>query len=189
MIRFASIIHDVCVAIEKNCIILKLNGVIIFLDRNMDYHIILNLHQVGVNFHSINLWLKKFFDRLPTIKMNTSLKLDWMASPKVSLKTAIWWNLWFKSIPLNSHFSDVEIVSSMHFNLGQCQTIVPLVATDGSWKSYGFSMILHHDISTINDSTSDIPPGWHMFIHEPKENFTGKNKILLHKANKAKVVR
>lgn len=57
--------------------------------------------------------------------------------------------------------------------MGQCQTIIPKITTDGTWKSDGYSMVLHHDISKYADSNGVVPPGWHLFIHEVRENFTG----------------
>ena len=32
--------------------------------------------------------------------------------------------------------------------------------------------MLRHTIKSIDESSSEIPPGWHLFIHEPSENFT-----------------
>lgn len=32
---------------------------------------------------------------------------------------------------------------------------------------------------SIEDSLGEKEPGWHIFIHEPKENFTGKQFIFI----------
>jgi hypothetical protein len=68
----------------------------------------------------------------------------------------------------------VELVSSIHFNLGRCVTLKPLVQTKESFKEGGYSLILQHNMTTIDDTKSEIPPGWHIFIHEAKEPFTGE---------------
>lgn len=72
------------------------------------------------------------------------------------------------------YFVDVDVVSSLHFNMGQCQTIVPKITTEGTWRRFGYSMFLDHDISKYTQSSSELTPGWHLFIHDIRENFTGK---------------
>lgn len=69
---------------------------------------------------------------------------------------------------------DIKIVSEIFFNYGQCHTIMPLITTRGSWKTYGYSLVLLHDLWTIDDTLGEKEPGWHIFMHEPKENFTGE---------------
>ncbi len=76
---------------------------------------------------------------------------------------------------LNSlHLIDVDIVSGIYFNYGQCHTMSPKVMTRRSWKNYGYSLILTHTMEATDETNSENDPGWHVFIHEPKENFTGK---------------
>lgn len=58
--------------------------------------------------------------------------------------------------------------------MGQCQTIVPKITTEGTWRGFGYSMFLDHDISKYTQSNSELSPGWHLFIHDIRENFTGK---------------
>lgn len=64
----------------------------------------------------------------------------------------------------------------MHFTLGQCQTIKPLITTIGSWRSFGYSIALTHDVNSSKDTPTQDPPGWHLYIHDPKEKFSGKTK-------------
>lgn len=56
--------------------------------------------------------------------------------------------------------------------MGQCQTITPLVTTRLAWKDVGYSIILKHDLASIEETTSTIAPGWHVFVHEPTETFS-----------------
>lgn len=67
-------------------------------------------------------------------------------------------------------YADVELSSSLHFNYGRCYTLKPLSQTKGAWKDYGYSILLKHDTLA---STSNVLPGWHLFIHEPSEPFSG----------------
>lgn len=66
---------------------------------------------------------------------------------------------------------DVEISSSLHFNYGRCHTIKPLVQTSNAWKDYGYSILLKHDEDGSGPTRN---AGWHVFIHEPSEPFSGK---------------
>lgn len=59
----------------------------------------------------------------------------------------------------------------MTLEYGRCYTLMPLVTTEKSWKSYGYSIFLKH---TESEQTDLYVPGWHLFIHESKETFTGK---------------
>lgn len=67
---------------------------------------------------------------------------------------------------------DVAIRSSINFNLGQCQTLTPQTSTHGSSKSFGYSVVLKHHLHINDETTSDNKPGWHVYIHEPTDNFT-----------------
>lgn len=69
---------------------------------------------------------------------------------------------------------DVAIVSGIFFNYGQCHTFIPKKATRQSWKNHGYSLILTHTMEATDETNSENSPGWHIFIHEPKETFTGK---------------
>lgn len=73
---------------------------------------------------------------------------------------------------------DVRILSHLFLNYGQCHTLVPLTTTEGSGKNHGYSIMLNQeDTEPAYDGT---PAGWHVFIHERTENFTGKNNINYH---------
>lgn len=73
--------------------------------------------------------------------------------------------------------SDVQIVSGIYFNYGQCHTMKPKVTTRRSWKNHGYSLILTHTMEATDETKSENIPGWHLFLHEEKENFTGMNSV------------
>lgn len=70
--------------------------------------------------------------------------------------------------------TDVEVISSMHLDMGQCFTLNPLTTTTHSWKDVGFSILLQHDIRDDVYYLGEDLPGWHIFIHDPVEGFAGK---------------
>ncbi|KAH8326035.1 hypothetical protein KR067_013185 [Drosophila pandora] len=77
---------------------------------------------------------------------------------------------------LNGHANNLETDSSMHFYMGRCTTLRPKEASKRVSKSVGYSILLEHSKSVT--STSDVDTGsvgWHVFIHEKKENFTEIN--------------
>lgn len=74
---------------------------------------------------------------------------------------------------------DVEIVSGLYFNNGKCHTMKPKVTTRRSWKNHGYSLILTHTMDATDETNSENSPGWHVFIHEPKENFTGEDLYII----------
>lgn len=52
----------------------------------------------------------------------------------------------------------------------------PLVRTKMAWKDYGYSILLKHDENGLGAHRN---PGWHLFIHEADEPFSGrKNQSL-----------
>ncbi|XP_058451372.1 uncharacterized protein LOC131430409 [Malaya genurostris] len=73
---------------------------------------------------------------------------------------------------LDSLRENVEVISSMHLDMGQCFTLNPLTTTNHSWKEVGYSIMLQHDVKH-----SEAPlfgedlPGWHVFIHAQAEGF------------------
>ncbi|EDV31449.1 uncharacterized protein Dana_GF14545 [Drosophila ananassae] len=77
---------------------------------------------------------------------------------------------------LNGHANNLETDSSMHFYMGRCTTLRPKEPSKRVSKSVGYSILLEHSKSVT--STSDVDTGsvgWHVFIHEKKENFTEIN--------------
>ncbi|XP_029729547.2 uncharacterized protein LOC109429390 [Aedes albopictus] len=66
---------------------------------------------------------------------------------------------------------NVEVISSMHLDMGQCFTLNPLTTTTHSWKDVGFSILLQHDIRDDVYYLGEDLPGWHIFIHDPVEGF------------------
>lgn len=63
--------------------------------------------------------------------------------------------------------------------MGRCYTLRPKEPTKRVSKSVGYSLLLEHARSTT--STSDVDTGtagWHVFIHEKKENFTGECDLI-----------
>lgn len=89
--------------------------------------------------------------------------------PQQWVNTHLW--LSFSAVIWAFLSADVEISSSLHFNYGRCFTIKPLVQTSQAWKDYGYSVLLKHD---ENGSGPSSNPGWHLFLHEPSEPFSGK---------------
>lgn len=76
--------------------------------------------------------------------------------------------------PKKNVFTDVRVESSLHFMMGLCFTINPLVKTRGAWKDYGYSIMLEHNLTDNSQSLLSSNPGWHVFIHEGSEKFSGK---------------
>ncbi|XP_002014740.2 acid-sensing ion channel 4-A [Drosophila persimilis] len=77
---------------------------------------------------------------------------------------------------LNGDKNNLEIDSSLHFYMGRCYTLRPKAPTKRVSKSVGYSLMLEHARSTT--STSDVDTGgsgWHVFIHDKRENFTEIN--------------
>ncbi|KAG4070914.1 hypothetical protein HA402_011140 [Bradysia odoriphaga] len=84
----------------------------------------------------------------------------------------------FGQYGLDGLADNVAIVSGIYFNYGQCHTMTPKVTTRRSWKNHGYSLILTHTMEATDETTSENVPGWHVFIHEPKENFTVQLGVL-----------
>lgn len=76
----------------------------------------------------------------------------------------------FTKSPITLPLADIEISSSLHFYYGRCYTLKPLSRTKGAWKDYGYSILLKHDGTGLSNN---YLPGWHLFIHEPSEPFSG----------------
>ncbi|XP_062551382.1 uncharacterized protein LOC134216530 isoform X4 [Armigeres subalbatus] len=79
----------------------------------------------------------------------------------------------FMQYGLNELKENVEVISSMHLDMGQCFTLNPLTTTTHSWKDYGYSVLLQHDIKDETYYLGEELPGWHVFIHDPTEGFAG----------------
>ncbi|XP_061386620.1 uncharacterized protein LOC133322631 [Musca vetustissima] len=75
---------------------------------------------------------------------------------------------------LNSFKSNVEITSNTQFFRGRCHTIRPKVALRRATKNSGYSIMLQHHVpkSDVDLDKYETRPGWHVYIHDPKENFT-----------------
>jgi len=70
---------------------------------------------------------------------------------------------------------DVVMNSSLHFYMGRCYTLRPKESAKRVSKAVGYSIMLEH--SMLTTSVSDVDTGsvgWHVFIHDKKENFTGE---------------
>ncbi|KAH8248941.1 hypothetical protein KR032_004404 [Drosophila birchii] len=77
---------------------------------------------------------------------------------------------------LNGNANNLDVNSSLHFYMGRCYTLRPKEPTKRVSKAVGYSLLLEH--SRFTTSTSDVDTGsagWHVFIHEKKENFTEIN--------------
>ena len=72
---------------------------------------------------------------------------------------------------------DVIISESMHFNYGRCHTLRPLKPLQRATRNDGYSIMLTHHLNGTEEYTNydgATPIGWHIFIHDKRENFTGK---------------
>uniref|UniRef100_A0A1I8NLL2 Uncharacterized protein n=1 Tax=Stomoxys calcitrans TaxID=35570 RepID=A0A1I8NLL2_STOCA len=78
---------------------------------------------------------------------------------------------------LNSSPSNVEITSSIQFFEGRCHTIRPKVPLKRATKDSGYSIMLRHHVpkSEVESENYVTRPGWHLYIHDPRENFTEVN--------------
>ncbi|KAI9585945.1 hypothetical protein GQX74_001792 [Glossina fuscipes] len=75
---------------------------------------------------------------------------------------------------LNGLSENVEITSSLHFYNGRCFTMRPRILLQRATKNSGYSMILTHHIQSDHQYFYyETEPGWHLFIHDSTENFTG----------------
>uniref|UniRef100_A0A1B0AS74 Uncharacterized protein n=1 Tax=Glossina palpalis gambiensis TaxID=67801 RepID=A0A1B0AS74_9MUSC len=74
---------------------------------------------------------------------------------------------------LNGLSENVEITSSLHFYNGRCFTMRPRILLQRATKNSGYSMILTHHIQSDHQYFYyETEPGWHLFIHDSRENFT-----------------
>uniref|UniRef100_A0A1A9X0Q2 Uncharacterized protein n=1 Tax=Glossina brevipalpis TaxID=37001 RepID=A0A1A9X0Q2_9MUSC len=77
---------------------------------------------------------------------------------------------------LNGLNDNVEVTSSLHFYNGRCFTMRPRTLLHRATKNSGYSMILTHNIRNNHQYLYyENEPGWHLFIHDSKENFTEIN--------------
>lgn len=69
----------------------------------------------------------------------------------------------------------MDIDSSIHLYMGRCYTLRPRIAMKRVSKDVGYSLHLGHNIvQTTSDVDTKSGDGWHIFIHDKRENFTGK---------------
>ncbi|TDG45430.1 hypothetical protein AWZ03_008196 [Drosophila navojoa] len=82
----------------------------------------------------------------------------------------------FYSYGLNGEKSNVAIDSSVHFYMGRCYTVRPLMDMKRVSKSVGYSLTLEHNlVTTVSDIDLTSGAGWHIFLHDKRENFTEIN--------------
>ncbi|KFB49246.1 AGAP010146-PA-like protein [Anopheles sinensis] len=67
--------------------------------------------------------------------------------------------------------NDIQVVESLHLDMGRCYTLNPQTTTKHSWKEAGYSIMLRHDTNLTQVTVGDTPPGWHVFIHDESEGF------------------
>ncbi|XP_033149256.1 acid-sensing ion channel 4-A [Drosophila busckii] len=83
----------------------------------------------------------------------------------------------FYSFGLGGAEENVYIDSSLHFYMGRCYTLRPRIAMKRVSKPVGYSLMLEHNVGQT--ATSDVDfvsgAGWHVFIHDKRENFTEIN--------------
>uniref|UniRef100_A0A182YIM6 Uncharacterized protein n=1 Tax=Anopheles stephensi TaxID=30069 RepID=A0A182YIM6_ANOST len=70
---------------------------------------------------------------------------------------------------LNGGTNNIEVVESLHLDMGRCYTLNPLITTKHSWKEAGYSIMLRHDTNISRVSVGDTPPGWHYLFLEVNE--------------------
>lgn len=87
----------------------------------------------------------------------------------------------FKSKPRiqtssGTSYTDIEITSSLNFYMGRCHTIRPKLNLKRVGKSAGYALMLKHHLkrNEMKGRYHENPPGWHLYIHDKRENFTGK---------------
>ncbi|CRK93362.1 CLUMA_CG006903, isoform A [Clunio marinus] len=79
----------------------------------------------------------------------------------------------FNIYALNGNRSNIAIDSTMTLTYGRCFTLKPRVSTDLPWKSSGYSITLRHDHKEeFEDASNTEPPGFHVYLHDPRETFT-----------------
>lgn len=63
----------------------------------------------------------------------------------------------------------------LHFYMGRCHTIRPKKELSRVSKKGGYSIMLKHHIFPDENTHFyyENPIGWHIFIHDQRENFTG----------------
>ncbi|XP_037958942.1 uncharacterized protein LOC119688336 [Teleopsis dalmanni] len=77
---------------------------------------------------------------------------------------------------LDGLMDNLEITSSIHFNMGRCHTLRPKIALKRTTKESGYSVMLTHHINPNNNNKYyEKDPGWHIFLHDYRENFTEIN--------------
>ncbi|XP_058815463.1 uncharacterized protein LOC131678978 [Topomyia yanbarensis] len=78
---------------------------------------------------------------------------------------------YFIQYGLDGLSENIEVIGSMHLDMGHCFTLNPLVTTNHSWKQVGYSILLMHDMRDEEYFLGEVLPGWHIFIHDPAEGF------------------
>ncbi|XP_068140939.1 acid-sensing ion channel 4-A [Drosophila tropicalis] len=83
----------------------------------------------------------------------------------------------FYSPGLDGSSDNLEIDSSLHFYSGRCYTVRPKKLMKRVSRAVGYSLTLDHTPSTTSTSNADTSTGagWHVFIHDKRENFTEIN--------------
>lgn len=61
--------------------------------------------------------------------------------------------------------------------MGRCHTIRPKISLKRANRMSGYSIMLQHHLTKEEIETRyfENPPGWHIYIHDMRENFTGNN--------------
>ncbi|XP_030556002.1 acid-sensing ion channel 4-A [Drosophila novamexicana] len=77
---------------------------------------------------------------------------------------------------LNGDKNNVVIDSSIHFYMGRCYTLRPVTAMKRVSRAAGYSLMLEHNANKLaSDVDLTAGAGWHVFIHDKRENFTEIN--------------
>ncbi|XP_067622903.1 uncharacterized protein ppk17 isoform X2 [Eurosta solidaginis] len=69
---------------------------------------------------------------------------------------------------LNGLMKNLEVKSSLHFYMGRCYTLRPLMELKRTTRSTGYSIMLTHHIKSKLENS----PGWLIYIHDFRHDFT-----------------
>ncbi|XP_055919178.1 degenerin unc-8 [Eupeodes corollae] len=81
----------------------------------------------------------------------------------------------FQLCGYNNEDTNVDITSSIHFNLGRCYTVRAKFPSKRVSKNSGYSMMLTHHVLKKESFKYEAEPGWHLFVHDAAEEFTEIN--------------
>ncbi|XP_024941790.1 acid-sensing ion channel 4 isoform X2 [Cephus cinctus] len=69
---------------------------------------------------------------------------------------------------LNGEERNIQLESAFYFESGMCHTLLPKATTTEAGVDVGYSILVTHS----GDQGDNQPSGWHLYVHEPSENWT-----------------